>query len=252
MIFDELIFKGNREQEKVIDKMEAQLIQIFANYKYAWNAFCKEIIRGDEGPILKKSIEKNRIEESLAECLEEIDNATQELDSIIKNAIEKLELKKLAGKKDYGLVKLQTKTVNNIIKYSVFTGSLITGVALACLFIVKMLDVVNKDSAVCIGSTIMNKSIVGLGILLGLVIIQIVDGVISCIIAAAQKEILARRIDQMNNILGELTRTMVKETDNLTKVTQSIKDGVIWVDKESMYIIDEETSEAQLVTVMQL
>ncbi|MGL4362641.1 MAG: hypothetical protein ACRCSG_05160 [Cellulosilyticaceae bacterium] len=248
MIFDELMYRDNNEKEKMLKNMEIEIMKIFKEYKNAWNEFCKQISPTGEVPILKKSIEKNRIEESLVECLEEIDNAIKELANIVKNAIEKLELKELIGKNDYRLEKLQPNVLRIMIKCLIPIVVGITGIGFASLVANQLLvqaeemywpmHIIQEIPA---GST-----------LFAMIYMITIDGLLTWAVAENNKGRIKKRLEQENKILDELKRTMVRETNNLIKITQSIKDGVIWIDKETMYLIDEKKSKITLVKIGQI
>ncbi|MGL4362422.1 MAG: hypothetical protein ACRCSG_03955 [Cellulosilyticaceae bacterium] len=56
----------------------------------------------------------------------------------------------------------------------------------------------------------------------------------------------------MNNIVGELTSTMSRETTNLIQLTHYLKDGIIWIDKQHMLFVDEKTSSAKLIKIYEI
>ncbi|MGL4362643.1 MAG: hypothetical protein ACRCSG_05170 [Cellulosilyticaceae bacterium] len=136
MIFDNLIYPNNKNKEKKIKELEIELAKIFRNYQKAWNELCDQISPDEVVPKLRKSINQN----SLEECLEEIDNATKELDNIVKNASEQLQSEQLIGKIDYGLEKMRTDTLRKIIKYSPIVTGGVTGIGIACLVCKKIID----------------------------------------------------------------------------------------------------------------
>ncbi|MGL4362646.1 MAG: hypothetical protein ACRCSG_05185 [Cellulosilyticaceae bacterium] len=90
------------------------------------------------------------------------------------------------------------------------------------------------------------------GIIIVVSIVLILDAITCCIEGFIRSKELKLRLGQMNNIVGELTRTMGSETAKLTKLTQSIKDGVVILDDEHMILVDTETSKQTIVTISEI
>ncbi|MGL4362645.1 MAG: hypothetical protein ACRCSG_05180 [Cellulosilyticaceae bacterium] len=88
-----------------------------------------------------------------------------------------------------------------------------------------------------------------IGVVIVIAVVLVVDAITSCIEGMIRRKELNERIEQMNNILGDLTKAMKKETKKLIELTQSLRDGVIWIDKKYMMLVDKETSETTLVKV---
>ncbi|MGL4362647.1 MAG: hypothetical protein ACRCSG_05190 [Cellulosilyticaceae bacterium] len=95
------------------------------------------------------------------------------------------------------------------------------------------------------GQMYFKTAIVGIVIIVAMVLI--LDAITCCIEGFVRSKELNKRLGQMNNIVGELTRTMGSETAKLIKLTQSIKDGVVMLDSEHMILVDAETSEETIV-----
>ncbi|MGL4362644.1 MAG: hypothetical protein ACRCSG_05175 [Cellulosilyticaceae bacterium] len=440
MIFDNLIYPDNKKKEQRLKNLEIEVIKLFENYKEAWNEFCNQIKIGGIELKLEKSIKENSIEE----CLEEIDNATKKLNDIVKNASEILESEQLLGKTNNRYGVLTGDIVHRIIKYSPLITGGGFGIGVAVLLYRQMLkksdfernvlrdnisNILNKEymdvknivynmpGMWCAwqesGSNIIQKQkdyvynntygkivkasielknqinmiedetlkkyineeveqqmagyircmreeinamnrkvdsylrelknevistekkllntmherisefrsfinknykdgsnnaewikkckeelidnlkegdlenvnlantneelLLGdikkynkefrknktgkenknqafkagvLGVMIVIAMVVIMDVITSCIEGIMRSKELNKRLEQMNNIVGELTRTIGYETNNLIRVTQSIKDGVIRIDKERMFIIDKSTSESIVIKVL--
>ncbi|MGL4363008.1 MAG: hypothetical protein ACRCSG_07080 [Cellulosilyticaceae bacterium] len=74
------------------------------------------------------------------------------------------------------------------------------------------------------------------GVLTMMMIILIVDAIISCVEGFIMSKQLNRKINQLNDLVVKLNSVMKKETMDIIKLTQNIKDGNIWIDEETMLI----------------
>ncbi|MGL4362961.1 MAG: hypothetical protein ACRCSG_06840 [Cellulosilyticaceae bacterium] len=135
MIFDDIFFPDNKKKEKKIKNLEKQLENLFENYHKAWNNFCIKIDPRGVVPRLRKSVKESTIEE----CIEEIDTATRQLDRRVKNVQEKLEMQKLIGRIDYKVGAVESKELQNALKYSPILSGALAGSALAILVCKQMI-----------------------------------------------------------------------------------------------------------------
>ncbi|MGL4362033.1 MAG: hypothetical protein ACRCSG_01940 [Cellulosilyticaceae bacterium] len=113
MLFNNLFFPSNRTKEEQIQQLEQQLISLFENYHIAWNNFCKVSQIEDYIPTLKKSIKENTLEE----CIKEIDYATTILEDTINNIIDHIDLHMLFKKCNYKIQSLESAWLKNVIQY---------------------------------------------------------------------------------------------------------------------------------------
>ncbi|MGL4362419.1 MAG: hypothetical protein ACRCSG_03940 [Cellulosilyticaceae bacterium] len=90
MIFKQIIFPENSQKEKQIKKMEKQLISLFERYKIVWNEFSDIAGRQIEIPKLKKNIMDDKIEE----CIDEMNEYADILETKINAIVEKIGIKK--------------------------------------------------------------------------------------------------------------------------------------------------------------
>ncbi|MGL4362423.1 MAG: hypothetical protein ACRCSG_03960 [Cellulosilyticaceae bacterium] len=91
-----------------------------------------------------------------------------------------------------------------------------------------------------------------IGIVITIASILIFDAIICCIEGYFLSKQLTMRLQDMNNILGELTVTMTKETINIVQLTQNLKDGTIWLDKHHMLLVDKETYDTNLIHLSEI
>ncbi|MGL4362821.1 MAG: hypothetical protein ACRCSG_06095 [Cellulosilyticaceae bacterium] len=113
MLFDNIIFSSNSKMEKTIKELEHHIECLFENYRNAWNDFCQVSDPNNTIPRLKKSIKEN----SIKDCLEEMDHNKNVIQHMITNLSEKINLTSLLQKNNYNLSAVQGDLVRNIIKY---------------------------------------------------------------------------------------------------------------------------------------
>ncbi|MGL4362032.1 MAG: hypothetical protein ACRCSG_01935 [Cellulosilyticaceae bacterium] len=127
MLFNNLFFPSNRIKEKQIQQLEQQLISLFENHHIAWNNFCKVSKIEDYVPTLKKSIKENSVED----CIKEIDYATTILENTITNITDKLDLQLLFEKCNYKIQSLESDLLKKVINYLPITIGGLSGIGIS-------------------------------------------------------------------------------------------------------------------------
>ncbi|MGL4363003.1 MAG: hypothetical protein ACRCSG_07055 [Cellulosilyticaceae bacterium] len=124
MIFNNILFPDNKKKEKQIHELNQQLDNLFSDYYIAWNGFAKQVSPNGELRKLNRSIK----ESTVYECLEEIDNATKELENMVINISEQIELNNLLEKAQYNLEYAHEKLQKVIMKHISMVGGSTIGI----------------------------------------------------------------------------------------------------------------------------
>ncbi|MGL4362235.1 MAG: hypothetical protein ACRCSG_03020 [Cellulosilyticaceae bacterium] len=159
MLFDSLFFPENKKKELKIRELDKQITDLFETYKQAWNNLCKELNPDMEIPVLTKTLKDSDIED----CLQEMEDATNTLENIIKNISEKIDVEKLIKENNYKLVWMPTKYMHDIMSYIPLGIGLIAGVVVG-IFVYKKVknrfeDMINKRKIeISTEKTLINKT----------------------------------------------------------------------------------------------
>ncbi|MGL4361839.1 MAG: hypothetical protein ACRCSG_00910 [Cellulosilyticaceae bacterium] len=77
----------------------------------------------------------------------------------------------------------------------------------------------------------------------------VIDAVISCWENWKLSEKINKRVEQLDDKILGLIKIMKKEISKLVKLTEEIKDGIIWADKETIIIIDKDKETIKFVEI---
>ncbi|MGL4363006.1 MAG: hypothetical protein ACRCSG_07070 [Cellulosilyticaceae bacterium] len=130
MILDGILCPQDKNKEKQLRILEKEITNLFENYKVAWNNFCEKISPKGEIPKLEKSI----LNDSVEDCLEEIDDATKILEEIVSNVGKEIQIEKLMQNRNYRIDELLDKLTIDIFKYSGAGVSVVLGILAGVLF----------------------------------------------------------------------------------------------------------------------
>ncbi|MGL4362406.1 MAG: hypothetical protein ACRCSG_03875 [Cellulosilyticaceae bacterium] len=266
MIWNSIFFHDNHLRRKKLKELELDLTNLFVNYHIAWNEFCAQLGPSCELPPLTKSLTTD----TLFECLEEIQDAATILCDIINNISCRLNITEKLNDPTLTLQRLDSTMTTQFLLFQDIVVDSLTAVVSFFIMRATILKVVAlnlehaadqaamdafaaqtvyqrtlrvfTDASGNFSFTNTSICIAGMAIL-----VLTVDLFISYFAEANSYQYLLARYNTLKDVSDRLTHIIKHETSKLTSLTQSLKDGALFLDKEHMLLVDTATSTAKLI-----
>ncbi|MGL4362405.1 MAG: hypothetical protein ACRCSG_03870 [Cellulosilyticaceae bacterium] len=240
MIFNNLFFSNNPQKEQKLLEMEQQIKSLFENYHVAWNNFCDTISPTANIPKLTLSLKNSSIED----CFLEIVRADEILQQQLYNQFISVNPTNASLKKLYIFLD-EVHSRHNAVKAlnKFFTLGLDT--MLSILAFKLSADFFKNNFAHKFTNPFTNPFAFGNAV----AIFVLVDCILSFLDSACSYILLDVHIKRLQDVLSTLSSVMQESTTRIITLTQELKDGLVWLDKNHLLLLNSETSTPQLISL---
>ncbi|MGL4362409.1 MAG: hypothetical protein ACRCSG_03890 [Cellulosilyticaceae bacterium] len=272
MLFNYLLYPHLKEKEKHLQKIEAQIFALFDNYYFSWNKLCDLIGPPNTIPKLTLSIRNF----SIYQCIAEMEHAAiifyQSITALALNAGAS-ELFSLPYRHFSTIHMLDVELVRFISTMLSLSGDALAAMATFNAFRAFYLSGVlhstslppavaanyrraidssfssSKTAAPFVNlskQTEISLPLSSLGtldmcttIVSTAFVVLLVDFIFSAIDGLVSNISISNNIKQLEYVLSELSETMIKETLKIQTLSQSLIDGVIWIDNSNVILLSK-------------
>ncbi|MGL4362410.1 MAG: hypothetical protein ACRCSG_03895 [Cellulosilyticaceae bacterium] len=275
MLFNYLIYPHLKEKEQYFQKLEKQIFTLFDNYRLSWNNFCDQLGPTHSIPKLNLSIHSA----SIYDCLAEIEAAANQYHKKITTISEEADLSELLDLEPHkyaNISMLNLKFANSIKNATILASDFLIAIATFKSIRANLLSLISTKVTLppTVSSTFSSlidesfstttsaapfimknpkivtpiaeagthtpSSITHVTIVQTAVIVLLVDLIFSLIDGFFMDNFCSTHIQQLEYVLSNLSSVMTKETLKIQNLTQTLKDGVAWLDDSHLIILPKE------------